>query len=1063
MDEHHLDLLAQWDEQLAKGDHVPPASAQQSKLGRQLECLKLLDGLRKRNNDTSASGLTIVSSIPVCSVKYELPCRFGKFDLLKELGRGGFGVVFLARDRVLDHLVALKMPHSHVLTNDELRERFLREARVAAGLHHPHIVTVHEAGVIGPVNYIVYAFCPGITLSEWLRTQKEQTPIAMIVEWTACLAEAVAYAHQQGVMHRDLKPSNILLQDNNQQKNKQAVLATLQPSMTPRITDFGLAKLTREKTNTATGAILGTPTYMAPEQASGKNTVGPSVDIHALGVMLYELLAGHPPYRGETDIETLQLVSHQEPLGLRNIRPKLPLDVETICMKCLQKNPDMRYASARELAEDLRRFLNHEPILARPISTIERSWRSIKRHPVVSGLILALLLAVGLGLGGILYQNHHRAVQADATLSWLNKYHELLRKDVQLAQEMMADVRTEKQGREKLLHALNYYDALLRDPQIAPALQLEAARLAFQAGQILFSLGQYQQAISRFQQSVHLYDTHAFSTDALPHVQLELATVYGKQAQTYRNMEKWKDSEHIYRKAIDVANQVLSRHPEHVEAMAFICNALTFNGLNLRAQQRFEDAEHDYQFAISLIENALKLQPDNLLLVVEQALILDDYGDFLMKSNRLDSARKLITQALELRKQLSERPELQSKIAEALARSYWRMGILSARTRNIDEAEKYYRISIQMNDQLRKNHPGIAGYTHNAAADRYLLGSLLEAHRKYDAAETLYRDALAIRKQGTIDFPNHEMNYYEYVQLHYKLSGLLRKGRKFTEADKQHEQGLRLNEKLMELQPTKPRIRELYVSQLTQSARRYEQEQLTEKALNEYQRLLKSRRQLVSDFPGVISYQRELAACFAKMAALHQQKAIWPAACSFMNSAISLRNDILNHEECNMRDQLYLAESHIQTAMLYREMDHLDACQQHGIQASIILKKHETDVIKDHVTRLHYAQLLLENGRCLLCLKSMTARELIESAVHHYHTIYSKQPSLANRIQTARSHHQLGYAYWIEQRNVGQTLKHYLISHLMAASVSPFPFDTTPLIRWGMLQLRSAETTINEN
>lgn len=206
------------------------------------------------------------------------------------------------------------MPHSHVLTNTSLRQRFIREARVAAGLQHPHIVAVHEAGEIGPVNYIVYTYCQGITLAEWMRSQKEQVSAQQAASWLAALAEAVAYAHSQGVMHRDLKPANILLH---------SPASAAGTNYIPKITDFGLAKLEQEERRIR--ALLGTPMYMAPEQTKSKAAMTPAVDVHALGVLLYEMLAGHPPFRGESDYDTLQLVANQDPLPLRKVRPRLPL------------------------------------------------------------------------------------------------------------------------------------------------------------------------------------------------------------------------------------------------------------------------------------------------------------------------------------------------------------------------------------------------------------------------------------------------------------------------------------------------------------------------------------------------------------------------------------------------------------------------------------------------------------------------------------------------------------------------------------------------------------------
>jgi serine/threonine protein kinase len=289
---------------------------------------------------------------------------FGDYELLREVARGGMGVVYRARQVTLDRIVALKMILAGRLAGADDLERFKTEASAAARLSHPNIVTVHEVGEAAGQPFYSMEFVEGQTLSHKLAGGP--LPGRLAARYVRQVARAVHYAHRHGILHRDLKPSNIIIT----------------PEEEPKITDFGLAKRLGpgESGRTRTGAVMGTPSYMAPEQAAGKvKELGPATDIYGLGAVLYECLTGRPPFHAETPVDTVLQVMENDPVPPRLLNPNVDPDLETICLKCLEKEPRCRYASAEELADDLDRYLNGESIKARSFNLLARISRTLDR------------------------------------------------------------------------------------------------------------------------------------------------------------------------------------------------------------------------------------------------------------------------------------------------------------------------------------------------------------------------------------------------------------------------------------------------------------------------------------------------------------------------------------------------------------------------------------------------------------------------------------------------------------------------------------------------------------
>jgi hypothetical protein len=444
---------------------------------------------------------------PQVAPEVSAPVAVSGYEILGELGRGGMAVVYKARHLALNRLVALKLLLPETFAGEQELARFRLEAEAVARMQHPNIVKIYEVGEHAGQLYCALELVEGGSLETNLGGKPlPPRPAALLAE---TLARAVEHAHQQQIVHRDLKPANVLLSFSREPPASAHATLTAGARLneaTPKITDFGLAKLLDAGSGqTRSGDVLGTPSYMAPEQGEGDiRKVGAATDIHALGAILYEMLTGRPPYRGEGDFETVLQVINQDPVPPSRLQPGVPRDLETICLKCLEKEPGKRYGGAGHLADDLRRFLNDEPIHARPAGRLRRLGKWARRHPAAAALVIVTFVAgLTLFLGAVLATLSLRAERDRAASHFaraVQAVEDMLTEldDPQLAE----DPWTKKKRRQLLEKALAYCTAFLADEAVDEAPAAQTALICKRRADIMRLLERPREAKTAYREAI---------------------------------------------------------------------------------------------------------------------------------------------------------------------------------------------------------------------------------------------------------------------------------------------------------------------------------------------------------------------------------------------------------------------------------------------------------------------------------------------------------------------------------------------------------------------------------
>jgi tetratricopeptide (TPR) repeat protein len=659
--------------------------------------------------------------------------RLGGYRVVGVLGTGGMGVVYLARQARPDRLVALKVIGGGPRADRGRLARFRAEAEVAARLTHPNIVSVFEAGEHDGLPFLAMEYVAGGSLAQKLArgTLRPREAASLITS----LARAVGYAHSHGIVHRDLKPSNILLAVGSgrwvvgspEGTHLPSSLPTAHcplPTSAPKVTDFGLAKLLDPDTladparRTETGALLGTPCYMAPEQAAG-DSVGPAADVYGLGAILYECITGRPPFTAATVLETIDQVRTHDPIPPDRLQPAVPRDLQTVCLKCLEKDPARRYASADDLADDLDRFLRGEPVKARPIGIAGRSWKWARRRPTVAALLaLCVMSVVALAAVIAVYTVRLRQAASDSAASAAearrqqslaaNNYRsarDALRRMLRrLDDRRAADIpRLKELRQDQLEDALAFYEGALAgldDPD--PAVRLDAAIACAEFGTLQCLLGRTAPARENFGRAVAMLEQLPTEYRTRPDCRCAVIHCVNYLADLSGNAEM---SEALFRKGLAEAEELVRADPSDPLRRTALAGEEHNLGSLFQLRGHRDRAEPHYLRAIEIRTALIDQNPQADGYRADLAEDLLNLGLIYLQTERRAMAAEAFGKAEGLLRPLREAHPADDRYALSLAGLYINWGNLLRFSGDLSGAMAKYNRAVELADGVLDREP----------------------------------------------------------------------------------------------------------------------------------------------------------------------------------------------------------------------------------------------------------------------------------------------------------------------------------------------------------------------
>lgn len=695
------------------------------------------------------------------------------YEILGELGRGGMGVVYKARQKGLNRLVALKMLLAGTHASADHLARFRTEAEAVARLQHANIVQIYEVGQRDGLPFFSLEFVEGKSLAQELGGNP--LPARQAAQLLMVLARAVHYAHENGIVHRDLKPANVLLTATG----------------VPKITDFGLAKQVEgESSQTKSGTLMGTPSYMAPEQARGDvRQVGPSADVYALGAILYELLTGRPPFVAANIMDTVMQVLRDDPVPPSQLQARLAADLETICLKCLQKEAHQRYPSAGALADDLDRFLAGEPIHARPVGTAERLWRWCKRNPrvaVLTALTFALLVAGVIGASVAAFTIAQERNQ---------KEHE---REAAVAAERLAEKRKEEADAANEEAQKNAKEAMKQSK-----LALESLRTLIREVQMEIGDNPNLQPLKLklLETALEGLDKVAKSDENSRLLGQTMAGAYMQVGELFQQLGQSEKAFAQYEKCHAIIAGLAAKDPDGDVAQANL--AATFTVLGQMSLELRRDVQASLAFYQKGLEIRKKLSQrqlsDKLNPTKVKQELAESYtrvGVIYLRLGEPSKARAYFQEALKLRQELAAAASNEPSAQLDVARSFNALGEVEFRARQWQQARTHFQEALTLCERVQQAHPNNPRYQFELANTLGNLGVFELRTGDLEGAQQHYARYLALM-QGLVDVDPKNAVYQRYLGLaNYRMATLAQRRKDIPTAERCNQACLEIRERL---------------------------------------------------------------------------------------------------------------------------------------------------------------------------------------------------------------------------------------------------------------------------
>jgi serine/threonine-protein kinase len=773
--------------------------------------------------------------------------RVGPYLVEAPVGHGGMGSVYRAlRQGDYRQRVALKVIRPG-LGSDEVLRRFRTERQVLAELEHPHVARLLDGGSTDDGRpYFVMEYIDGQPLDRFCEARQLGTRERVGLLLAVCAA--VEYAHGRGVLHRDLKPDNVLVTADG----------------VPKVTDFGLAKrLEGGSGHTASGAILGTPSYMAPEQAGGKaGAIGPATDVYALGAILYELLTGRPPFRAETPLETLRQVLTEEPVPPRRLHLKLARDLETICLKCLEKDPARRYPTVAALADDLRRFQAGEPIRARPVGRAGRLWRWARRRPAVASLLVVSFALLAAGLAGVTWQWRRAEGQRDrAEQSFLDARAAVDEMLTQVAQKRLKDIPEMEQVRQDLLQkALDFYQKFLRERGEDASVRQEAARAYRRVGDIQGLLGHSDEAEKAYRDALDLQGRLVGEARGDPDRRQELAKTHYQLGALYRELGRTADAETEWQAALALAEELVAEQPGRPAYRQALADTRSGLGIVYKDTNRKDLAETTLKQARDLWAGLAQEDGAEPNYQRQLAGAHNSLSVLYAELGREDDADAAISQAIDAQRQLVARDRPDTEDQRVLGTLYHTRGWVNYTRHRPGPSAEDYEKARDIREKLVRRVPGVPRYVFEYVWTLNNLGLLYSTTGQWRNAAEPYQKALPLVEQLNHDHP--EVAQYEafYAFSLHGLGGVYLNTGRPDQAEECYKKALPIRRKVAQEHADIPDYTR-YLGQLLHEMGmlRHEHAGKPAEAVTFYAEARAIREELSQRYPRVVQYSEDLA------------------------------------------------------------------------------------------------------------------------------------------------------------------------------------------------------------